>query len=489
MILTSMRPFKFYLLFSIFFFLFSQTALAQTTPQSQNAQLQQERQLIEEETIISLKKTEELSEERKKKGKIYAFDYGGWITSYYWNLHNLDNNSGRDEWTSDIFLQDLRVWVRAELYRTISSYFRLELYQLEKETSIDYTGTTDGLYGPKIDMLYLKADLMPRFKIPAEATIGRQYFKLGRGITYSDVHDGVLAKGNIGPDWIVQGFVSRNKPHDHNLDYSAPNYKRDHRRIFLGNEIAYKGIENHVIYAYSLFQRDLSQEQPEDGVQNYHYNSQYYGLGASGMPANRLKYWVEIIKENGHSYTDARRLYHRKSSIDAWAYNAGTKYSFDSPIAPILELETAYGSGDRDRRSVTNAFGGNIFKDDNNFSYYGSYYAGYAFAPRLSNLFIHKAAFSLQPLKSLKIEHVDNIAIGAKYYLYHKDRSAGGIYDTEATIKKKFVGQEVDLYFYWKMYHNLYYSMRYGIFFPGTAYPDETDDWSRYFLARLTMTF
>ena len=439
---------------------------------------------------MALKKTEAPTEEEKEKD--YSFAYGGWVTSYYWHFKNLDNDSDNDEWVSDMTLQDLRLWARADLYQTFIAYGRMQYYHAMYQTSADYAGKNDGIYGPYVDMLYVKCDLMSRFKIPFEATVGRQYLKLGRGIAYNDVHDGIYLKADPIPEITFQTFGSRNKPHDHNIDYSVPGYKRKQRRWFWGSEVAYKGLNRHVFYSYYLLQRDSSGEKPEDPAQKYRYQSQYCGAGVSGMPTDNFTYWGEIIKGNGYTFTDVRRgdNIHRKSSIDSWAYNVGGKYRFDLKPEPVFELETAYGSGDRDRASVTNTIGGNIYKDDNNFSYFGAYYSGYALMPRLSNIYIHKAACSFKPFKVLPvIDNIKEIAVGGKYYFYHKDRSAGGIYDDEATLKEKYVGQEVNLYLYWKIYHNLFYSMRYGLFFPGSAYPKETDAPSTYFFARMTMTF
>ena len=388
-----------------------------------------------------------------------------------------------------MWLQDFRLWAKAELYQSITVYSRMRYYHTENRSARDYTGEEDGIYGPYLDMCYIKADLRPKCDIPFDISVGRQYMKTGRGIVYSNVHDGIQIKGNISPSLVFKTFGSKTKPHDRNLDYSAPGYKKKNKRYFWSTEFAYNGIKNHVFYTYMLHQRDHSWEEPEDGLQDYHYNSQYYGLGASGEPMQSFKYWAEVTKQYGHTYTDARQVPLRKAAVDAWAYNVGGKYRLDMVTHPAFELETAFGSGDKDRQRVTNARRGNLYGNDNNFLYFGTFSAGYAFMPRLSNMFVYKAAVSMQPFERIKFLNLDKIGIGAKYYFYHKHRTNGGIYDVEANQSEKFIGQEMDFYLYWKIRHNLYSSVRYGIFFPGKAYSTEADNKSKYLLASLTLIF
>jgi len=387
-----------------------------------------------------------------------------------------------------LWLQDFRGWLKTEFnHKMLTIYARGRYYHSENRTSEDYTGEQDDLYGPYLDMLYATFNLS-RKGVPFKTTVGRQYVKLGRGIVYSDVHDGIKIEADLPLNLSLKTFGVRTKPHDANLDYSAPQYKKEHKRFFWGTELAYRGIKNNVLYGYTLLQRDRSLVEPQER-QKYRYNSQYYGLGASGEPVKDGKYWVEIIKEYGNTYCDILQTNREKCGIDAWAYNAGGKYRLDMTTHPTFEIETAFGSGDSDRERVTNTLRGNALGDDNNFLYYGTYAAGYAFMPRLSNMFIYKAGFSMVPFEKAKILNLNQLGVGAKYYLYHKHKKDGGIYDVEATEEERFLGTEIDLFIYWKAYHNCYSSVRYGVFYPGDAYPAGNQEKSEYFLARMTILF
>ena len=72
---------------------------------------------------------------------------------------------------------------------------------------------------------------------------------------------------------------------------------------------------------------------------------------------------------------------------------------------------------------------------------------------------------------------------------YIKDKKAGGVYDTDATESSLDIGQEADFYLYWQINKNLMWSNRFGVFFPGNAYPSNTNDSTKYFYTRFTLTF
>lgn len=83
----------------------------------------------------------------------------------------------------------------------------------------------------------------------------------------------------------------------------------------------------------------------------------------------------------------------------------------------------------------------------------------------------------------------DKLMLGSKYYYYRKDKASGGIYDTDATQSFKDIGQEINFYLYFNPNKTLNYKFRYGIFFPGKAYPDSANDPSYYLLIQQTINF
>ena len=432
--------------------------------------------------------TRQLSETEREpiKEENFTFDYGAWVYGYYINYKDIDNDSGVEDWVKDSYVVDTRVWAQSTFYRVLTLYGRMRnTYIWRPNVSSDYTGIGDDFEGPIIDILYADINLKPRYKIPFSVRAGRQYLTIGKGITYSDIHDGVQFRYEFG-DLKSKVFLSKTQRYEDNIDYSVPGYKDEGDRDFYGVELAYV-FPGAVLYGYVLVERDQSSECPEDLTQNYSYNSEYIGLGIDGRIKN-FYYWAEGIKEYGKSNTDATKTELDEKAIDAWAFDVGAKYIFDVYSHPLVEAEIAYGSGDKDRTSVTNTSGGNTGGKDTNFLYFGIFEGGYALAPRLSNMFIYKIEMACKPLEAIPYLG-KNLAVGTKFYIYSKAERSGGIYDVDATEASSDIGQEIDFFIHWKVYENLYATLRYGMFFPGAAYPRGRRDTSEYFLARLRMTF
>ena len=459
-----------------------QTALSQENEGAALRVQESEREISVEEAK-QLRATEKVTDEDKD----FTFDFGVWVYGSYRHYRNIDNDNDVEDWIKDTFVLDTRAWARATYLRLLTLYCRfMNAYTWRPNVSSDYTGVGDDFEGPVVDVLYADVNLKEKYDVPFSTRIGRQYISAGRGITYGDVHDAALFKYGFGEKVKIKAFISKTKPYDDNIDYSVPGYKDECDRNFYGAEAAFffpKG----VLYGYGLIQRDRSHEYPEDLTQNYTYDSEYLGAGFD-IRHKGLTCWGEIIKEFGRSYTDATKTELARKDIDAWALDTGAKYKFDCYSHPVLGVEFMYGSGDKDRTRVTNTSGGNVNGRDHNFLYFGTINAGYAMAPRISNMIIYKAGIGFKPLEF--IPYVGKrLAVGSKYYLYRKDKKSGGIYDVDATEASADVGQEIDFFINWNVYENMNIIARFGKFFPGAAYPDGVRDPSEYLYIRTRVTF
>lgn len=480
----------------------------------------------------------------KERGK-FGISYGGWLSNYFDQYNNLDKDNNAEDWIKTDDYIDARLWLRATYSREFMFYARMEnLYFWRPSVAEDYTGNGDDYQGPSLDMAYLNIDLIGvknkyfsggnelnieerinnieasarsqrllqadirdqvqdmmlavlgdkeqafaeskgKYKGPLLLSTGRQFFTLGRGITYSDVHDGIQLISGVGNSMLLKSFISQSLPHEDNLDYSVPHYDKNNKRRFYGAELSYFKKDT-AFYLYGLVQQDLTDG--EDPSQDYKYDSQYIGLGISGKAGKDLSYWAEVIKEYGKSYTDHTQTDMEEKNINSWSFDTGVKYDFDTFSKPTLETELAYGSGDPDRSRVTNTIGGNVNGDDTNFNYFGVFNAGYTLLPRLSNIWVGKVGAYFKPFE--KMPRIgENIVVGSKYYYYRKDRKSGGIYDIYATDPSANIGQEVDFFVHWKMFKDLYMSARYGLFFPGKAYPADRRETASTVYAKTTLTF
>ena len=468
-------------------FLALHAALAQQSGESASLRLQeQDRQIADEDTRI-LKSTEDKPEKPEDEGKDFYLDYGVWLLFDYRHYSEMDNDKELEDWIKQMYVLDTRVWARAVYQNMFILYGRLRnTYIWKPVVSNDYSGIGDDFEGPIVDSLYGTLYLHTRYNIPFTLKVGRQFLTLGRGIVYSDMHDGIEAKYIIGDNMMIKGFASKTTEFEDNIDYSVPGYQDEGDRQFFGAEGSVI-LGNNVIYVYGMIQRDYSHENPEDTRQNYTYDSEYVGAGLTGKYPY-VSYWFEGIKEYGKSYTDATQTALERRDIDAWAIDTGLKVKLDWYSHPVLDAEVAIGSGDKHRQRVTNTVDGNSGGKDTNFLYFGAFNAGYALAPRLSNMHIYKFGITFKPLEF--IPHVgENIAVGAKFYFYRKDRMEGGIYDVDATEPSPDIGEEIDGFVHWKVYENFYLTARYGIFFPGSAYPRYRRNYSEFIYLRARMMF
>ena len=436
---------------------------------------------IEEEARQELEQTE-LEVAKDKRGLV--FDYGGWFNVRYLDYDEDDNDSSTPDTIDYTSFVDLRFWLKATFKPPLeatyenehSLYFRLKDLYLESRP-VHTAGGCDH-DGPDLDYAYLILDLRP-----AWLKIGRRYFSVGQGIAYSNVHDGVEFALRL-TNWSIQAFASHTLPNEDNIDMSVPGHDQESDRYYYGLEYSYLGLSEQFFYAYTLIQRDYSDEIPEDAAHNYTYNSEYFGLGVRGKIKSAISYWTEIIRQTGESF-----VYHanEKKDIDAWASTVGITYELNAYMHPSLTFEYAFGSGDTDRISVTDTQNGNVSGDDKNFLYFGYIPTGYALSPRLSNLHLYRLGVKLNPFERITLFR--NFKLGIDYYRYYKDKSAGGIYDPEASADNESIGSEIDLSAIWQIFSDLRCTIQYGHFMPDKAYLADADNSEDYFSISVVLTF
>lgn len=412
------------------------------------------------------------------------YDYGAWIDLRYTQYKEDDNDRTAADTLRETFEADNRFWLKVNIKPPVNADYENEhiVYIRVKDLYIkrfpeDTTGDYDR-EGPHLDYAYGIFDWNP-YKLE----IGRRYFNIGRGIAYSNVNDGFKIN-YLRPRWNFGAMASHTLPHEDNIDASVPGFTKDSDRYFFALGAGYAGIKDQQIYAYYLVQRDSSRERPEDPDQRYTYQSDYIGLGAQGTIRKYWDYWAELIKQGGQSFVFGTD---EKSDVDALAANVGARVTGGGPVSPALSLEYAYGSGDSERASVTDTQGGNLSGDDNNFLYFGYFPAGTALAPRLSNIHIYRAGLSGKPFARWR--WMRDLEMTAEYFRYFKDKAQAGISDTEAIGNSDDIGSEVDLTVSWQIFSDISWSLSYGRFSPGDAFPEGANDAEQYFSQSLTFTF
>ncbi len=410
----------------------------------------------------------------------WGFDYGGWVNFLFIDYKDDDNNAALADTIDYVTYWDLRPWIKVTFtesdQRQHTLYARIK--NLHSSSRPKETAEGRDHDGPHLDYGYFSLDFTP-LKIRA----GRQYFTIGQGLAYSDVNDGLEAILFL-PQAKIKGFFARTLAHQENIDTSVPGYDKSSERNFYGLEYNYTGIASHNFYSFIVVQQDLSKERPQDAEHDYAYDSQYIGIGARGSFPFRVSYWLEGIKESGNSF-----IYegNSKQDIDAWAGVFALSYDPDIYGHPSVFFKYAYGSGDKDRASVTDTFGGNASGKDRNFLYFGYIPAGYALAPRLSNLYFFKTGFTVKPLE--KIRFFKRCSFGVDYYRYYKAKKSGSVYDSQAVNAYRDIGDEVDVTIDWDIFSDFNFTLRYGYFLPGKAYSTSANDKESYFSVSTSIFF
>jgi len=371
--------------------------------------------------------------------------------------------------------QNLRLWTRMRFDKVHHVFARMRLEYIDFATGDAEVGGRDhDLEGPNLEIGYYELDLsdaMEQYfkqKWPAKVTVrgGRQYLEVGRGIALGKILD--AGRVDIDSKMVSLTFFGGHTPDgEDNIDRSAPGYTNSHRS-FYGTQLRYTALEQHEPYAYFLVQRDYSYEVPEDPWQDYRYQSFYYGGGSRGELVRNLRYEVELLGQGGRSAAAWQEG--SSEAIRAWAFNSELDYYVDHAIKPVLALEYGYASGDSDRQLATMAYLGNKRGTaDQQFQGFGYINTGLALGARFSNLQFLRMGGRVRPYD--KKTGYGRLDIGANYYFLFKADADGPISDTRAIGHSADIGQEVDLFLEWRILSDLSWTVHYGRFFPGNAYP------------------
>jgi hypothetical protein len=401
-----------------------------------------------------------------------SFDFGG---SYSFHLFMYDDGI---ESSRTFRRNDLRVWSRLTLENGAHEFYvRGRLSYLDWNTGDAYDGNDDDWEGLDLERGYYQFDLARAMTAyggaPGPANlrfkVGRDLVKYGTGLALWQVLDHVSLTGSLG-NFELSGLVGRTVGSQWDIDQSRPLDRT--RRAFFGAHLVYTGFARHRPFAYVLWQRDHNDETFPTPLQKWDYDSFYAGIGATGELCDNLFYSSELVYESGRSYGD-RPPFFGGNDIEAWAFDAELRYLFDHKLRPQLSAEYLFASGDDDRfGSPIDTRGGSRDLDDSSFSAFGYRDTGLSFAPRISNLHMWRAGASFYPFAGRGV--LDRMELGTNWFLYWKNQREGAVSDPTANLGSGYLGWEMDYYANWQITTDLTWTVRYGLFFPGEAFSDQT---------------
>lgn len=458
--------------------------LSPVFPQPVFAQLSEEELRRERiEVTEDLERTEKLSvaATRARKDRIgWMFDYGFTSSVAYTASGNNDRNQSALDDPDHTWDNDINAYAVAEnMSRSTKYYFRTKTLRTDPAKVSGSTREMD-MEQLKIDMLYAQREFQGA-KAKHKLTFGRQFSKVGRGIAYGLTADG-LHWQTKGKKMTATALWMRQNPGDNNIDNLSPGSGRT-KRWFFGAEYKHKFKKWFAADAFLLWNIDRNTEDAyavtglAGSLQQHKYNSQFLGFGSDGTFFSKFNYWWEYIRVSGKTYDAARngQLTAKEVSVDGEAFDLGGRYLFGGDLSPTVFAEYAFGSGDADRISnVTSSQRGSTDGKDSVFRSFGGLTMGHALAPSLSNIRIAKLGGSAKPFGRMGAARWSDMTANLTLYSYWAYAKGGATSDpfiaTSTNARSNDIGNEYDLTVSWKLFNDVNYQLKYGMFAPGEAY-------------------
>jgi hypothetical protein len=422
------------------------------------------------------------------------FDYGAYLTVSYLTLEDSAND------THILRQYELVPYARLNFDGVHDFYARGRFDYQDFHRGDSFDGDDEG-FDNRLEEAYYRFDLRRYFAAyegkawddELVVTGGRQFAEWATGLTLSQYVDGVNLDaefGNLG----VQLLAGITVPDTVDFDTSRPNFDDDTRRAFFGGMASVR-LGRHRPYLYGLVQRDQNDNDDPLNVgpitTRFGYDSYYLGVGSTGSFSDRLLYGTEFVYEGGEGLSNSfdnstfNLVDQTEEAIHAWAAQATLDY------VPADRYRSRYGagvilaSGDDDRVSTTDTFGGNRpGTDDNAFNALGLLNTGLAFSPQVSNIVIVRGTASAYPFPDGG-DFFRELQCGVDLFAYGKMMHDAPI--DEVTRDEVYLGVEPDLFINWTLLEDVIVTLRYGIFFPGEAIPDR--DPRQFFYAAITYSF
>ncbi|MBI1370194.1 MAG: hypothetical protein GC162_16270 [Planctomycetes bacterium] len=433
------------------------------------------------------------------------FDYGGYAA---FNFFSIDDTAQRTH-----LLRQTEVSGYAHLnFDNVHEFFiRGDVRYEDFNAGDSFDGKGDDWVGPHLTRAFYRFDLrqyLAAYEGEASEfglvlTGGRQLVHWASGLALDHELDGILAEASFG-DLIVTGLAATTVPETLDFDGSRPSFEDDTRRAYFGGKIDWHPVAKHTVYVYGLYQHDHNSDnfdadplraQRRLGIAvpllptHFEYDSYYIGVGGQGNLTDQLAYSIEAVYEGGESLSNSFTLsgagppfvatpaVQTREDISAYAVSSQIDYLFHDANRTRATFALVAASGDSDRLSTSNTFGGNAGgTNDRAFNGLGLTYTGLAFAPQVSNLVMARVGVSTMPISQRP--WFERLQLGANLFCYSKLNDNAPI--NEPTSDSHYLGTGIDLFVNWQVTSDVGLALRYGVFFPGTAITADHD--ARHFL-------
>lgn len=429
-------------------------------------------------------------------GQRSYLDYGAYFTFDYLTV---DDNLGENHVLRQY---DFIAYSRLNLDNAHELFLRFRTTYRDFNDGDSFDGRGDELLDPDLDLGYYKFDLARHLgayenkQIDGNviAKFGRDIVYWGNGLTLGQVLDGAMIDFTSGP-FALSAIAGITPVRTVDFDSSRPDFDFNTRRGFYGL-MASTQVGTHRPYLYGLIQQDYNKD--EDFVlgsvtTEFRYDSYYLGIGSSGNFGDRLVYGAELVYEMGRGKSNSfvvsgpflSPIDQTTEDVQAFAGDFRLDYLFQDSRFSRMGAEFLFASGDDDRLSTSNTFGGNATgTDDSAFNAFGLINTGQAFAPVVSNLLMLRGGVSTYPFQ--EIRQLKRLQVGADFFVFGKADNNAPI--DEVTKDQTYLGFEPDIYLNWRITSDITLALRYGVFFPDSGAFDN-DDPRQFFSSSITVAF
>lgn len=435
-------------------------------------------------------------------------DVGG---SFRFGFNYIDDTFGN---TSQLQQYDSRWYARAELDGVHRFYGRIRLWYNEWDSNnVPAPPNEDGWTVPIGELYWYELDLGgamvngggKRSDLDLKLRGGRQYIVWGQGLTLSTYMYAGTFDWNIGQVNIqgLAGVTSGNDTIDY--DTSRPGYDTDTDRAYYGLKAEWRRGQDLVPYCFALLQQDGNAGQTDDLLEGFapggggyptefDYESQYYGLGATGSLGRNWQWRAEGVYETGTTLSSSISpsgavLPQVEDDISAWAGVVGLQRGFDDRAQTRFDLQAILGSGDAGRLDSGNTFGGpQPGQVDKEFNSNGFLYTGYVFAPSPANLWTNSLGLSGNWLSQWRAFR--DMRLGVTGFTYMRLDSEAPITAFVDKGGSSWVGWELDASIDWRILSDVNLQVLYGAFFPNEEiFPDNQEDLRQFIYGGVTYAF
>jgi len=386
----------------------------------------------------------------------FTLRYGGWITPVV-----LDQRTSQTDLMTSV--TTARLWLSSTLWANANLYVRIKdsFLAVIREDNVNIDNTSN------VFDLDIASVTIPVMKNKMRLVLGRKYYVTGAGLVLNGRGDGAEVQyyskyGDVKAFGMYSGLLNKD---DNPYGLSSRDIADGAKRIFASAQYSKDFLYNNTFYLYGLMEID---KQDEDATNKSAYDAQYIGAGVKGVVSDKLTYYAEYVYQMGTSYATIMPGVQEESDIKAMAILAGLRYYWNVAYKPLINLQYALGTGDKDATSYKNATG-NKLDDDTRFMYFGTFLGGFALRPQLGNLHVIRPGIGVSPFYKGG-DRIKAMNLVLYYTYYMKDKKESPISGGEAPLPKSFVGQAVDVMLRWPVYYDFSLFANYGLFLPGDAY-------------------